>query len=81
MFNIPHQEVTLKTLRKQLPEWSWTAIREGWSYKYRGEKGKETVTIVARGCIDSDYDDVCHTRWYVKETGELFSSFVMKKTS
>lgn len=67
--------VTIKTLRKDLPMWSWTAHRRGFGdWYYVGELAFSRVEVRAYAQLCGPSDDDFATIWRVSE-GEHSESF------
>lgn len=60
--------LTLATVRKDAPNWEWTAKRAGMGWHYVGKRDGEEVTVEARALFGVHEDDF-FTRWYVYGDG------------
>jgi hypothetical protein len=60
------QKLTIRVLRKEHPEWTWTAIRTGFSsYEYEGRCLNTKVRVHAVAMLVGYNDDDFETRWLV----------------
>lgn len=72
--------MTLADLRRDAPQWQWSAERRcGLGWEYRGERGEEVVWMRAYGVVGYSDDDVV-TQWRAECGGhsELASMFLMR---
>lgn len=60
---------TLEKLRKVLPRWSWTALRDAAGWRYRGTRDDREVLVRLEPAPDEGH---LATRWVVDEPGDLF---------
>lgn len=52
--------MTLTQLRKLVPAWTWTAVRDGFGWNYEGRLGDRLVSVEVR----SEGED-CGSAWWV----------------
>lgn len=65
------EKLTVRKLKRLLPEWTWTCFRDGFSWRYEGVCGDRTVEIrTAAAFTWFEYDDPVTIRWYVYEAGK-----------
>lgn len=73
--------VTIKTLRKDLPMWSWTAHRHGFGgWYYVGERACARVEVRSYAELCGPSDDDFATTWRASEGGssESFAMFWLR---
>lgn len=57
----------ISKLRAEAPQWSWTAERYGWGWRYRGVLGEQKVTVYAVAQLCGPAEDDYSTAWYVDD--------------
>lgn len=62
-----HDRVTLPRLRKELPQFAWTANRSGWSWRYQGLSKSRTVAVRSEAALVGPGDEDYEVRWVVEE--------------
>lgn len=63
-----YPQVTIKTLRDEAPEWSWTAKRHGFGgWRYYGKRDDyPDVEVYAVGVIVGPLEDDIATQWRIR---------------
>jgi hypothetical protein len=60
------KEITLDTLRKDAPDFDWTAMRFGFGWYYIGVRGHERVEVQCVAALSSYGDSEFNREWRVR---------------
>lgn len=59
-------KLTKRRLEADAQDWTWSAERYGFGWRYVGRRGEEVVRVQAFAYISDDYDDYATSvRWMV----------------
>ncbi len=67
--------VSIKQLRRDFPEWTWSAERTGLGWQYRGWQHGKQVVIYAVSVLCGPSEDDYSTQWHAQLTGCTTSSY------
>ena len=59
------RSISLTRLKRDLPDWEWSAINQGMGLSYTGAKGDRKVHVTAYAVL-ADLDEY-ESRWFVHE--------------
>lgn len=70
---ISERKLTLAELWWDLPEWGWTAVRNGFGWRYIGRRGTRGAEVSRCAELHGPTGDDWCSKWYVKEDSHHYT--------